>query len=157
MDVSVGRGFTEFFESAEPKLRRALSSEYGADVGSEASADALAWGWQNWAQIESIANPVGYLYRVGQTSARRQMSRRQVPFDAGEPERAQLPDVDPAVGAALASMPRRQRVAVVLVHGYDYRHREVADLLECSTSTVANHVQRAMAKLRDALGVPDHA
>ena len=156
MDVLVGRGFTEFFESAEPRLRRALSSEYGADVGSEASADALAWGWQNWGRIKSIANPVGYLYRVGQTSARRQMSRRRVPFHAGEPERAVLPDVDPAVGATLASMPQRQRVAVTLVHGYGYRHREVAELLECSPSTVANHVRRGMTKLRDALGVSDN-
>jgi RNA polymerase sigma factor (sigma-70 family) len=156
MDASADEGFTEFFETAEPKLRRALISLYGADVGSEASADALGWGWQNWARLGSMQNPVGYLYRVGQTSARRHLSKNPVPVDRGQAAHARLPELDPGLRSALVSMPRNQRVAVVMVHGYGYRHQDVADLLDCSASSVANHVQRGMAKLRKAMGVFDY-
>jgi RNA polymerase sigma factor (sigma-70 family) len=54
-------------------------------------------------------------------------------------------------------MTEHQRVAVVLVHGFGYRHREVAEILGCTTSTVANHVERAMSKLRSQMGVPEDA
>ena len=46
-----------------------------------------------------------------------------------------------------------QRVAVVLAHGYGWTHREVAELLGISTSSVQKHVERAMAKLQAALEV----
>ena len=31
---------------------------------------ALAYGWQHWDRIGAMANPVGYLFRVGQSAAR---------------------------------------------------------------------------------------
>jgi DNA-directed RNA polymerase specialized sigma24 family protein len=37
---------------------------------------------------------------------------------------------------------------VVLVHGYSYTHAEVADLLGLSRSSIQNHVERGLAKLR---------
>ncbi len=157
MDDSASERFAGFFETAEPKLRRALTSAYGADVGPDATAEALAWGWQNWTRVEAMDNPVGYLFRVGQSSARRLLDRRSVTVDWDPPVVGGLPETDPAVEVALVGMPRQQRVAVVLVHGYGYRHREAAQVLGCSKSTVANHVERAMAKLRSALGVSDHA
>jgi len=42
---------------------------------------------------------------------------------------------------------------VLLVHGYHWTYREVAELLEVSVSTVQAHVDRGMSKLREALGV----
>ena len=69
----------------------------------------------------------------------------------------ELPETDPTIVALLASMSHHQRVSVLLVHGYGYRHREVAELLECAPSTVANHVTRGMHKLRDAMGVIPNA
>ncbi len=69
------------------------------------------------------------------------------PSDAG------LPWIEPAVPVALAALSEQQRVSVVLAHGYGWTHREVADLLNISTSTVQNHVERAMSKLRAALEV----
>jgi DNA-directed RNA polymerase specialized sigma24 family protein len=70
-----------------------------------------------------VANLPGYLFRVGQTRARRR--RQRVLYDVPEGENRNF---EPALQAALASLTQRQRIAVVLVHGYGYTLREVAEL-----------------------------
>jgi RNA polymerase sigma factor (sigma-70 family) len=61
--------------------------------------------------------------------------------------------VEPALPQALQRLSERQRVCVVLVHGYGWTHQEVADLLGISPSSVQNHAQRGLARLRDAIGM----
>jgi RNA polymerase sigma factor (sigma-70 family) len=53
----------------------------------------------------------------------------------------------------LAALSARQRTVVVMVHGLGWTHREVAELLGLSTSSVQKHVERALEHLRHALGV----
>lgn len=53
---------------------------------------------------------------------------------------------------ALATLPRRQRAAVVLRFYEDLTEREVADLLGCSTHAVNSLVERGMAALRELMG-----
>lgn len=60
---------------------------------------------------------------------------------------------EPGLPAALASLPERQRVAVVLVHGFGYTLREVADLTGVKITTVQNHLERGLRRLRERLGV----
>jgi DNA-directed RNA polymerase specialized sigma24 family protein len=58
--------------------------------------------------------------------------------------------------AALRELTEHQRVCVVMVHGYGWTHREVADLISVATTTVQNHVERGLANLRRHLEVvPD--
>ncbi len=66
------RRFESFVTVEGARLRRALIAMYGVDEGCDACAEALAWAWENWSRVVDMANPVGYLFRVGQTSARRQ-------------------------------------------------------------------------------------
>jgi RNA polymerase sigma factor (sigma-70 family) len=71
-----------------------------------------------------------------------------------------VPDADdhsfePGLPAALAGLTQRQRVAVVLVHGYGYTLREVAELTGIRQTTVQNHLNRGLARLRSTLGVTD--
>jgi RNA polymerase sigma-70 factor (ECF subfamily) len=147
--------FAEFFGVAEPRLRRALCSAYGVVAGSEGAAEALAWGWQNWDSVSGMGNPIGYLFRVGQTSARR-FGRSNVAAVAEPDVVDRVPEADPTIGSILELLPDRQRVSVVLVHGYGYRHGEVAGLLELSPSTVATHVSRGLDRLRSEMGVSRH-
>src|SRR5512145_2913088 len=67
--------FERFAGEVEPRLRRALVAGFGAVVGREAAADALAWAWQNWDRVVGLQSPVGYLYRVGRTLALRSGAR----------------------------------------------------------------------------------
>lgn len=59
------------------------------------------------------------------------------------------------VTAALALLPERQRLAVVLHHVLDLPHDEVADVLGCTPSTARSHCRRGLLALRGHLG-EDH-
>lgn len=146
------RGFEPFFALAEPRLRRALVARYGAERGREAAAEALAWGYEHWDSLAAMRNPVGYLYRVGCSRSR---PRKTPPPLAPSGPPAGEPAIEPELMAALARLSRRQREAVVLVYGYGYHLREVADLTGSSTSSVNTHLRRGLRRLRTDLGVID--
>jgi RNA polymerase sigma factor (sigma-70 family) len=156
MTTSAADSYTSFVEDAGQRLRLALIARYGPDIGAEATAEALAYGWEHWDRLTSMENPAGYLYRVGQSRsrslfrARRWWNRRSsfpVPVDNPEPA------VEPALPAALGSLSEKQRVAVLLVHGFGYSVREVALLLNVTPSTIQRNADRALSRLRDSLGV----
>lgn len=69
--TSAELAFTVFVTETEPRLRHALVARFGPDSGRDATAEALAYGWEHWAKVRAMANPAGYLFRVGQTHARR--------------------------------------------------------------------------------------
>jgi RNA polymerase sigma factor (sigma-70 family) len=142
--------FRAFFEEAEPVVRRALVAAYGA-AGRDAAADALAYAWEHWDRIETMDNAAGYLFRVGQSRMRWYRRRPPVVSSVARPHAD--PWFEPALAGALAELSRSQRVAVVLCHGYGMTHREVGALLDVSPSTVQNHVERGLAKLRARLEV----
>jgi DNA-directed RNA polymerase specialized sigma24 family protein len=138
--------FRDFTSEVEPRLHGAFLAAYGHERGREATAEALAYAWEHWAQIRPMSNPVGYLYRVGQSKTR----RRKTPIVFLRPESANV-FVEPELPSALASLPERQRVTVLLVHGEGWSMREVGDFLGISIPTVQKHVDRALKALRKAL------
>ena len=156
LDGNVGwrAAFTDFVSVTQDRLRYALVAAYGPERGLEAAADALAYAWENWDRIREMENPGGYIYRVGQNVAIRRRRSRSVGFPVVP---AHLPWIEPGLPGALEELTERQRVVVVLVHGFGYRHREVAELLEVSKSSVQRHLERGLNKLRSSLGVDDHA
>jgi DNA-directed RNA polymerase specialized sigma24 family protein len=149
--------FEQFAAGAGIRLQRAFVAAYGPERGADAVAEALGYAWEHWRRIRRMDNPVGYLYRVGQSKTR---PRKSPPRSGWEPASATLssePRVEPGLLAAVASLSEAQRVAVVLVHGYEWTLREVADLTGVTVSTVQTHVERALGKLRAALEVVDDA
>ena len=64
------REFDEFAGEARPRLMRAFVAVRGADGAADATAEALAYGWENWDRVRVMANPMGYLYRVGRSRTR---------------------------------------------------------------------------------------
>jgi DNA-directed RNA polymerase specialized sigma24 family protein len=149
-DNTLRESFTEFVADVEPRLKRALCVGLGIERGVEATADALAYGWEHWERIRVMANPVGYLYQVGRSRGRPRRDPRptfpQFPADSS-------PWVEPGLPAALARLSESQRVAVWLVHGFEWTLDETASLLDVSVSTLRNHLGRGEKKLRRALGV----
>lgn len=149
--------FEGFFTEAEPRLRHALVAAVGREHGREATAEALAYGWEHWPDVQRMSNPIGYLYRVGRSRVRVRrrritfypMAMSDVPVDGG----SRIPDVEPGLARALRSLSERQRIAVFLVHGAGWTRREVADLLGISVTSVGSHLDRGLEKLRQQLGV----
>ena len=144
--------FERFVREAGPRLGRALAAAYGFEDGRDATAEALAYAWENWQKLRHIANLPGYLFRVGQTRSRRR--RQPVLFDiSGDAEYS----FEPGLPKALAALSPRQRLAVVLVHGYGYTLREVAELTGIKPTTVQNHLSRGLSRLRSLMGVNDES
>jgi DNA-directed RNA polymerase specialized sigma24 family protein len=141
--------FVEFAVLFEPRLRRALIPTLGMDAATDATAEALAFGWEHWDQVSSMENPPGYLYRVAR-SAGRKMRRRPHPVD--EVIRVEGPWIEPGLPDALGALSSRQRTVVWLVHGFAWKQTEVADLLGLSPKSVQTHLKRGTAKLARALG-----
>jgi RNA polymerase sigma factor (sigma-70 family) len=139
-------GFKAFVPWAEPRLRRALMAAYGIDRGLDATAEALAKAWEHWEAVRAMANPLGYCYRVGQSSTRER--KQPVVYSIAEDTEHW---VEPLLPSALASLPMRQRVAVVLIHGYGFSVSEVARLIGARPVTVRTHLARGLGRLRRAL------
>jgi DNA-directed RNA polymerase specialized sigma24 family protein len=138
--------FTAFVIEHECRLRRAFVAAYGGQRGREATAESLAFAWEHWDRLSQMDNAPGYLYRVGRSRTRR---RRTVLTFVSEEHRD--PIVEPGLAPALRTLSARQRTAVVLVHGFGWTLKEVADLTGTKITTVQNHLERGLAKLRQAL------
>ncbi len=122
--------FSAFVAEAEPRLRRALAALRGVDDGRDAVAEALAWAWQHWDRVETMANPVGYLYRVGQSRSRSRLDGHLPPSDHGR-----IPEVEPRLDEALASLSETQRTVVV----------SSADEVDDYLDSVTDRAMRAIA------------
>ena len=143
-----GRELERFVEAVRPRLLRALAGSVGVSDAADATANAIAYAFEHWDRISMMANPAGYLFRVGQSSAR----RRRTPI-LPPPESIGVPDVEPGLVPALLELPLTQRTAVWLVHACGWRYAEVAEAMDTTTSMVGNHVSRGMRALRAQLGV----
>lgn len=143
--------FTEFVKATEPRLRHALSAVFGTDMGKEMTAESLAYGWEHWERVQAMENPAGYLYTVGRDRGRRAVVRNRPVFLPVNEQR--LPWVEPRLADALAQLPERQRVVVMLLQCFQWSMSEVAELLGMSKSTVHTHSRRGLERLRKNLGV----
>lgn len=140
--------FESFAADAGPRLRAGLVAAYGPQAGLDAAAEALAYGWEHWDRVGGMVNPAGYLYRVGQTAARR--ARRIDPLGT-PPDHASIPDVEPALVPALNDLSESQRICVLLVVAFGWSRAETGELLGIDESTVRTHLRRGMARLKTAL------
>ena len=149
-EVEIQDTFTVFFADVEPRLRHALCASYGIERGLEASAHALAYGWEHWERVQEMPNPAGYLWGVGRSHARR---IRPPTLIYPESSVEQMPMVEPGLPSGLARLPERQRIAVVLVHGLGWTYADTANLLGVSRSTIQTNAERGLAKLKKHIGV----
>jgi RNA polymerase sigma factor (sigma-70 family) len=145
--------FEQFVAENGSRLRAGLVAAYGPEVGIDAASEALAYGWEHRDRVLAMANPAGYLYRVGQTAARRS---RQPHGYLPAPNDNEMHDFEPRLVPALERLTEQQRVVVVLVHGYGWSQAEVAELLDVVASTVHTTLRRALTNLQHDLEVSNH-
>lgn len=150
-DETLLDAFTLFVKRTDPALRRALVAAFGRDQGVEAAAETWAYAWENWDRVRSMDNPAGFLWGVGRNKARQAGRRRLRVFPAVPDELDHL--VEPGLAGGLERLSERQRVAVLLKHGYGWTYAEMASLLGLSVSSLQKHVERGLTRLRRSLGV----
>jgi RNA polymerase sigma-70 factor (ECF subfamily) len=135
-----------------PRLWRSLLAfTSDPDVASDAVAEAFA---QLLRRGSDVRVPERWVWTAAFRIATAEMGRRRtlapMALDAGY----ELPDAVDDIVAALAQLPRAQRLAVVL---HDYADRptsEVASILGVTKTTVHVHLSRGRKRLRDLLGEP---
>lgn len=121
--------------------------------------DALERAYRKWSRVQRADHPLAY---VKQLLTRRAVDRRRVrrvqevplpsAYDAQSPEPAEATHVRDTLLRGLASLPPRQRAAVVLRHCEDLSEADVARLLDCSVGNVKSQTSRGLTRLRQLTG-----
>ncbi|NUR98564.1 MAG: SigE family RNA polymerase sigma factor [Kribbellaceae bacterium] len=129
----------------------------------EAVQDALIAAYSRWSRICRTQDPEAYVRRSivnADISRWRRFFRRETPTsDTGPADPAPDPAVaqaeHDAVWALCATLPAKQRAAVVLRYYEDLPDAEIAVILDCSPATVRSQIHRALASLRTTIGTEE--
>jgi RNA polymerase sigma-70 factor (ECF subfamily) len=151
--------FDAFFRAEYPPLVGALSVAVGRDQAADVAQEAFVRANARWARVRRMDRPAAWVRRVAINLAndhhRGVRRRRRIdPLLAGEEACEQAPrDRDLAV--ALAALPTRQRLIVVMHYLLDLPVAEVARELGVSEGTVKATLHQARSALRRRLEVVD--
>ncbi len=153
----------EFCRSEHVRLVGLLALHVG-DVGTaeELAQDAFARVCEHWPRVSKMANRRAWLNRVAINLANSWFRRK------GAERRARTrhgPDIDVpceadsadalAVREAVASLPRRQRTALVLRYFEDLSVAQASEVMGCAEGTVKALTHHAIRALRDQAGLLD--
>jgi RNA polymerase sigma-70 factor (sigma-E family) len=123
----------------------------------DAVQEALVSACARWTRIRTTDDPEAYVRRMianAHISRWRRVTRRESPVAEVRVDEPAI-DTDSAETAAVwelcATLPRRQRAAVVLRFYEGLTYAEIGRILDCSEATVRSQVHRALAALRARL------
>lgn len=151
-------------ERYAPLLRRltraVLSDPEDAD---DAAQDAFVATWTSLGRFDPAQAFGPWVIKIALNAARDLARRRRVRQTEQVPETVVNPGPGPEqdterrllaekLDRALASLPERQRLAVVLHDAEGYRHAEIAELLDLPEGTVRSDVFQGRRRLRALLG-----
>lgn len=150
--------FDGWVAARSPALLRFAYLITGSQHAAEdALASALTTAYERWSRVSAMADPDAYVRRSlvnahiswWRRFARRETSAAEVrqPLDLAADHAVRVSEAD-LVWRLCASLPPRQRAAVVLRFYEDLSYAEIAETLACSEATVRSHVHRALASLR---------
>ena len=159
-----GRGFDEFFATYYDDLARtltiALADRSAAD---EATQEAMTRALRRWRHVRGLDRPAAWLYVVAMNHVRdgwrrdRREPKWDAEFDSPTPDPSGGVTTALSVREAIATLPARQREAIVLRYLADLPLADVADAMGCAVGTVKATLHQALASLRVELKEDDDA
>ena len=150
--------FAEWYRQAHPGLLESvLRAVPRRAVAEDAVDEAFEKAFARWERVQAMRSPNGWVYRVAVNAARRQLSR-----EAREGERlafataggAPQPPPGGEAWLVVATLPVRQRTAVVLRHVGGMTEAEVAEAMGVTRSTVSSTLASAYKALGQQLAEP---
>lgn len=153
--------FAQFVREQTPQLLRSAYLLTGSSAAAEDLVqDTLVRLFPKWDRVMAADVPLAYVRRSlvnGFLNERRRPAARELLF-AELPERPDSRDVGAdvtnrdLVWRLLATLPDRQRAALVLRFFHDLNDDEIAECLSCRLGTVRSLISRGLASLRERSG-----
>ncbi len=155
-------GFAAWYGREHRRLVNVLVVVAGdVDVGVEVADEAFARCLQRWEGPRRPSDPSAWTYRVAINLLRRRWLRRRrehrVAAVLGAPEIVELPAPAVELWQAVARLPERARMAVVLRYVGGLTEREVAQAMGVAVGTVAATLAKARRQLATVLENPREA
>jgi RNA polymerase sigma-70 factor (sigma-E family) len=155
--VTAAEEFIEFATGVSPRLRRAAFLLCGNwHTAEDLTQTTLAKMYASWRRISAHEHLYAYANRtlVNTYLADRRTMRAKELLTGWLPERPaapQTPELRLVMIDALATLPPKARVVVVMRYWADLSVNEVAELLGCSPGNVKSQSARGLDKLRAVL------
>jgi RNA polymerase sigma-70 factor (ECF subfamily) len=144
--------FDTFFDRHFDPVARALTLATGSrDLAEDATQDAFTKALRRWRRVRQMDRPDGWVYVVAMNAARdraRKAERTSTPAPEPAVDHSGGVAVRLTVRDAIATLPPRQREAVVLRFLADLSLDEVATAMGCAVGTVKATLHQAMGALR---------
>lgn len=148
-------------------LRYATALTSDPDLAQDIVQEVLIRAPRNWHRISAVEYPNSYLRRMVfneyMSWCRRQTNREVAVAHPVLIDRATVDDhavmlaERDAMRVRIASLPRRQRAAIVLRYYAHLTDAQIAEEMGCLPSTVRRHISHALAKLRAQSAVQEIA
>jgi len=152
-------GVVDLCSRLQPAVYGALLLYCGSrEMAEELTQETLARVWEHWSEVATMEQPDRWALRVAFNLAKSTFRRRRVARSAHRlvSDASTIVESDPASGivlrAAIATLPPRQRAAVVLRFFNDLSVADAARALDCAPGTVKALTSQAIAGLRARLG-----
>lgn len=148
--------FEELFLDVHDRLYRALYFITGSSADAEElMQDAFLKLWERWDRLDTIDDPVAYLFRVALNGFRSRVRRARMAarkFAPAATARDPFDDVDVRedVRRMLRGIPPRQRTAIVLTEIFGYTSEQAARIMSIQPTTVRVLASKGRAALRES-------
>jgi RNA polymerase sigma-70 factor, ECF subfamily len=158
-------GAYESFEAFYDRESRLLFRRLWLVTGNRAEAeelmqDAFLRVWERWDRVSRMDDPVGYLYRTAMNLFRKRYRRALLALRRSVGRASARDDFADAeardtVRRVLATLPPRQRAALVLTEMLGFTPKEAADALGVKASTVRSLSHQGRESFRRVMEVDD--
>lgn len=147
--------FTEKVRQCEKKLYRIARALLRCDADcADALQEAILRAWQKRGHLREPERFDAWLTRIVVNECRdmaRRAKRRQTLFGEAEAEAPEVPPPDPALWDALAALPEKYRLPLLLHHLDGYVVNEIAHILALPETTIKWRLHEARLRLQKAL------
>ena len=155
MAADTPEAFGLFFKNnSGPVFRVLLAGTLNRAAAEDATAEAFARAFANWAAVAEHPNPRAWVLRVAWNYYRSSWRKWEGRWAAEVPEPAPVaPETwaDPDLVAAIRQLPPGQREVLVVVALGELTTAEAAEALGKAAGTIRSQLFRARASLRAAL------
>ena len=161
-ELEASRTFETFYQAEARTLFRRLWLVTGNRAeAEELMQDAFLRVWERWERVGVMDDAVGYLYRTAMNLFRKRYRRAMLAIRRTvglTPSQDDFEDADDrqTVRRVLATLPPRQRAALVLTEMLGFTAKEAADALGVTDGTIRSLTRHGRDAFRKVMEV-DHA